>query len=139
MDNKELVSALRKQHKNLSENISKCLEEVETDSPDYEKILEDLRAFNKDLGGHLDMENDIFYPELLQYLGGKGLPISGIEKFIEEMMGVQEKMDGFFAKYDNIEKVKGSENDFAADLREMAAILSLRIEAEDDCAYVYFE
>jgi hypothetical protein len=139
MEKKELVSVLREQHKNLSKKITECLHEAVKDNPDYETVFSVLRKFNEDLGEHLNLENNVFYPELLRYLSSKGMPTSGMEKFIKMMMEIQADVVFFADKYDSSNKIEESRNGFTSGLKKMIASLSVRMETEEDCAYIYLE
>lgn len=138
MDN-NLVDILIKQHNELRREIAVIKEESQKDAPVFSALSVGLEQFGKLLAGHLNLENNVFYPKLLEKLESKGLNTADTRKFIDEMKEIGKQINGFLGKYGSAEQIEKNFNSFKPDLNEMIAVLLIRIYSEENGVYLYWE
>jgi hypothetical protein len=87
---------------------------------------------------HLELENNKFYPELLDQMKKKGQDISKTELFIAEMKGIEAVVLAFLKKYSNAEGIEKNKEELKTELLDVIDALTLRVEAEEVGVYSYW-
>ena len=87
---------------------------------------------------HLELENNKFYPELLDQMKKKGQDISKTELFIAEMKGIEAVVLAFLKKYSNAEGIEKNKEELKTELLDFIDALTLRVEAEEVGVYSYW-
>lgn len=104
-----------------------------------ENILEALQGFVALLLAHLKLENETFYPQLLQLMEAKQMNTEKTQQFIEEMKKLEGVVFSFVEKFDSVQKIQGKMDTFNGGMTEIEKILQLRIESEENGVYAYGE
>lgn len=133
-----LVDILIKQHNELRREIAVIKEESQKDAPVFSALFAGLEQFNKSLLGHLSLEDNVFYPKLLEKLESQGLNTGDTRKFIEEMKEIEKQIRGFLGKYGSSGQIEKNLSSFKPDLNEMAVVLLIRIYSEENGVYLYW-
>ena len=140
IDKKELISKLKYQHRVLLEDLSLASgESGEKNGPGSKVILGALEKFKKDLEGHLEFENDVFYAELLKEMERDGYDTSKTKMFILEMRGIEKDIRSFLEKYRNEADIGDNISEFRKDLLAMTEAVKLRIESEESGVFRYWD
>lgn len=137
--NENLVDVLINQHNNLKREIAEIKTKSKEATPNFSVLLAGLEEFKKSLAGHLNLENGVFYPKLLEKLEGQGLDTSETRKFIDDMHDIERQVVVFLEKYDAAQKIEKNFQLFGPDLNEIIAALLLRIYSEENGVYLYWE
>ncbi len=132
---KNLINILKNQHNHLRKEMKELKEESEKSSPNFPILFKILNDFSYFLAEHLNLENNVFYPELIEKFKMKGHEIYGIEKFINEMKIIETKVKKFFKFYLDAENIKKDFKKFALNLDEIVSTLTLRIESEENSVF----
>ncbi len=130
---------MKDQHKLLQVDLVGALNVAKSENTNTSAISQDLNKFNSDLSDHLSLENDMFYPELLNRMKDKGLDVSKTEIFINQMKDIGVEVVAFLEKYNNVPSIDGQLEDFKKELTNIISILNLRIESEESGVYLYWE
>lgn len=134
-----IIDVLISQHNELRRETAGIKAESQKDAPNFSAILVNLEEFKKSLVAHLNLENNVFYPKLLQKLESRGFDTRETRKFIDEMKEIEKQIRGFIGKYDSAEKVEKNLASFKPDLNEAIAVLFIRIYSEENGVYLYWE
>ena len=137
-DEKNLVSTLIAQHRDLQKDLGLVIDELKNDSPDSNEIDKLLKQFTTDLNVHLELENNSFYVELLQKMKEKGQDTAKTEQFIAEMGEIGKAVMAFLGKYGDASSVESQITDFRTELSDIINTLNLRIESEEAGVYAYW-
>lgn len=137
--NKNIVNILIGQHNELRRETARIKTESQKDAPDFSAILAGLEEFGAALTAHLNLENNIFYPKLLQKLESRGFNTADTRKFIDEMKDIEKQIRDFLGKYDSIVKIENFFGAFKPDLNEMIAVLFIRIYSEENGVYLVWK
>lgn len=130
---KELINTLTLQHRGLQNHLNSALNFCK--SNDIPNIQDSLHKFELLLNDHLDLENNSFYPDYKRIKLVLHEDTSTIDKFIDEMIKIGEKIKTFFMKYPSATKIEEHLNEFEVDMRNTVEILNVRIETEEDDLY----
>lgn len=141
----DTLDILLAQHKDIRSKIGEMLNLASLEAPDFGTILECLSLFNAILHGHLELEDKIFYPEILAKMEKKNLDSTNTKIFILKMKEIEKKVAEFIIKYSSIEKIKTDfedgvkDNIYYSHLNEIVSIVLLRIDTEEDSVYMYWK
>lgn len=141
----DTLDILLAQHKDIRSKIGEMLNLASLEVPDFGTILKCLSLFNAILHGHLELEDKIFYPEILAKMEKKNLDSTNTKIFILKMKEIEKKVAEFIIKYSSIEKIKTDFEDGVKDniyynhLNEIVSIVLLRIDTEEDSVYMYWK
>lgn len=136
--NGDIKEILLGQHKILKKEMAMLKEEAEKEFLSFEIIFNYLQNFKYELTNHLHLENDVFYPQLLEKLKNQGMDIVDTIKFIDKMKEIEKNVLNFTAKYAVVEDIKNKTNDFKPDLNGIISTLLIRLESEEDGVYMYW-
>lgn len=136
-DLNNIVDILILQHRNLQKDLGIAVDLLHGDK--FEEIDASLRKFTADLQEHLQLENNVFYFELLKKMKEHGVDTGSTEKFIAEMNVIGNAVMSFLGKYDSAESIKNLLSDFKIELPDIITALNLRIESEESGVYSYWE
>ena len=100
-------------------------------------IFDSISKFKIDLKTHLDLEDNIFYPEILEFFAEKGLNSSNVQEFINSMKAIAVIVLGFFEKYSDKDKIEVSAEKFGSDFQLIKEKIEMRMSAEEDGVYLY--
>lgn len=137
---KDIVATLISQHRELQSVISQIKVLIDEKKEGFSKtVLEKLKTFELKLKEHLELENNVFYVELLSKLKAKGVDISGIDKFILEMKDIEREVYYFLSKYYEKKSINEDLAEFKLDFNRIVEYLNLRIESEESGVYMYWD
>ncbi len=137
MIKKNIIEVLKKQHI----EIEKILQDIERELETSEKINADLihqelEKFKKIVQEHISIEDNEFYPSLLQKMEELKEDTTEIKNFIERINIILENVYNFLNNYGTVEKIKESEiNIFKASFIRMMSRIEIRINAEELFVY----
>ncbi len=134
-----IVPILIKQHHNLQAEAQSIIECYQFDNVEAaKKISEGLEKFSQELQGHLKLENEVFYVQLLAKMKQAGQDISSTEIFIAEMKDIEKVVYAFLEKFKDADKILASFEIFKKEFELIKQALVLRIESEEDGVYGYW-
>jgi hypothetical protein len=134
-----IIEIMIRQHRTLQKDLGGALVLSEVkNNPDTEEIDNNLRQFKIDLGEHLQLENSIFYPELLKIMKEKGVDTLKTEDFISQMKAIGEVVMTFLSKYKDAQVIGNQFEDFKREIVGIISALNLRIESEESGVYGYW-
>jgi len=136
---KNIINILIGQHNVLKRQTAGIKTESQKDAADFTAIFAGLKEFEKSFAGHLELENNFFYPNLLRKLESRGVDMREIRKFIDEMKQIEKDVYGFLGKYDTAEKIEKNFGPFEPDLNETIVVLLIRIYSEENGVYLSWE
>jgi len=120
----ELVSTLKAQHRSLQADLSAALDGTNSALA--------LTKFRNDLLEHLQLENEVFYPDYLEKQGKKGEDVTKTKEFIKQMDDIGNVVMAFLNKYNAAEAITATTEDFKKELETIIRTLNLRIETEEE-------
>ena len=138
MDKQDIISILIKQHRTLQAEVKEIIKVLGNDPIDIQIIVNGLIQFEKDLTEHLELENKIFYKELLEKMEEKGQDTIKTKSFIAEMDEITETVVVFLKKYEKADNIENSLDEFIKEFNEIGEILNLRIQSEEAEVYFYW-
>lgn len=133
-----LVSILIRQHRDLQKDLGNVDLLVQGEKLNAIEIASDLRKFRVDLLAHLELENGVFYVELLQKMKEKGQDTTKTELFIEEMHEIGTAVMVFLDMYKEAGSIEADILKFSNELHKIISVLNLRIESEESGVYAYW-
>jgi len=133
MDKQNLVSTMKEQHKGLQADLMSLTEVLLGGI-----IVGGLEKFKSDLTGHLSLENETFYVQLLEKMREKGMDTKNTETFIASMNDIAKVVMEFLNKYGDVGFVSENIDEFKQDLQGIIKALNVRIESEEDGVYEEF-
>lgn len=134
-----LIETLIGQHRNLQEQLASILELSPEDEKSVEIVKSTLEIFSTDLEKHLELEKDVFYPELLKRMEAKGGDVSAMREFINQMDEIGVTVRAFAEGYKNLSLEGGQFETFKKELKMVIAMQNLRIETEETGVYGYWK
>jgi len=137
-DEKNLVSTLVEQHRGLQKDLGAVIEEFKNELPNSEEVDKLLKRFASDLTVHLELENNVFYAQLISKMKEKGQDTAKTEQFIAEMDVIGKVVMAFLGKYGDAISIKLQLTDFKSELSDIINTLNLRIESEEAGVYAYW-
>lgn len=126
-----IINILLSQHIGIKNHLSEIKEETEKNQPLAETVFNGLTEFKNLLAQHLDLENNVFYPQLLEKMEKRGIDIKETVKFIEAMKSIEKKIENFMKKYASVENIRNNIRNFKIDLSNISSILILRMTNEE--------
>ncbi len=133
-----LITILKEQHSVLKKEMIDLKSEVEKNAPNCVLIAASLANFRNSLLEHLALEDNVFYPQLIEKFKKQNLSIDSITLFINEMKVIGEKVTAFLGKYENADVIKTNLLEFKTSLYNIVSTLLIRIESEEDGVYIYW-
>ncbi len=127
----ELIDELISQHNNLKKELGKIKNEAVKDAPDFTVLFGGLKKFKKNLNEHVDLENDTFYPQILEKFKDKPTETEYIEKFISDMDELAKEINDFIDKYTYKLKVEKKFEEFKRELDFIISSLQIRVTSEE--------
>lgn len=137
-EQKTLITRMIQQHRNLQKEIELVVELVAKETVDTVKVVETLTQFGIDLAEHLTLENEKFYPELLEGMKAKGQNTTKTKMFIAEMTNIEKVVTEFLTGYRDEKSVSEKLENLKTELSEIVEALVLRIESEEAGVYSYW-
>jgi len=134
----DIITTLKKQHQELKGILTGIKDKLYTAAPDSLDISAWLVNFKKALAKHLDLENNIFYPELLKKMKERNLEVGGTELFIGEMKTLEREIVDFLSKYDEPKKIEAKLDRFKPEFDFIISSLMIRVTSEEDSVYLYW-
>lgn len=133
-----LVTTLKKQHQELQGILAGVKKKFNGSAPDGPEILSRLANFKQALGKHLKLENDTFYPELLEKIKARGLDVASIEIFIAEMKKLEKEISDFLKKYNSPKAIRNDPGRFRSEFDFITSSMIMRITSEEDGVFLYW-
>ena len=134
-----IIEVMVAQHRVLQKDLGTALELSKEQITNFSVINDGLLKFSIDLPEHLQLENDIFYPELLNRMKNKGVDTSKTQEFINQMIEIGVAVSAFLVKYKDAQSINGQFESFKKEIPSMVSALNLRIESEESGVYDYWE
>lgn len=135
----DIVKILIGQHRILQQGLVSVSQLAQIGESAVQEIIMGLKSFSGNLLGHLKLENEEFYPKLLDAMKAKNMDTLDTEKFIAEMKSIEMVVMAFLQKFNNVDAFKGNMGDFIKELTATISALNLRIESEETGVYTYWE
>ena len=133
-----LITILKEQHSVLKKEMIDLKSEVEKNAPNCVLIAASLANFRNSLLEHLALEDNVFYPQLIEKFKKQNLSIDSITLFINEMKIIAGKVTAFLKKYENADNIKADLKNFRMSLYDTISSLLIRIESEEDGVFIYW-
>lgn len=137
-DATNIISKMTSQHRVLQKHLSDAMSlssSIEPDCPEIDRIL---KQFNKDLSGHLELENNVFYVELIEKMRKKNWDTAKTEQFINAMKDIGKIVISFLERYKDDKIIKSEMAEFRPELKSIIDMLNLRVESEEAGVYTYW-
>ncbi|MCX6757107.1 MAG: hemerythrin domain-containing protein [Candidatus Nomurabacteria bacterium] len=129
---------MMQQHRNLQKDIGIALVLSKNEEIKANEINAYLKQFSLDLKEHLNLENGIFYPKLIDAMKSKGIDTLKTEDFINQMKEIGVVVTVFLEKYTEISNIEKDLSIFIKELENIISVLNLRIESEEEGVYSYW-
>lgn len=133
----DTIEIMVNQHRKLKNDLDNVLALSEKVDVDFNEIENILNKFSFDLQEHLHLENDIFYPALLENMREQGADTLKTENFINQMKEIGTILFVFLEKYKDSINIKNHLIDFKRESVDIISELNLRIESEESGVYIY--
>ncbi len=133
-----IIERMVQQHRNLQKDIGIALVLSKNEEIKANEINAYLKQFSLDLKEHLNLENGIFYPKLIDAMKSKGIDTLKTEDFINQMKEIGVVVTAFLEKYTEISNIEKDLSIFIKELENIISVLNLRIESEEDGVYSYW-
>lgn len=137
-DTTNIVSRMIAQHRILQKELSDAASLAAAGGPDCRAINRALKQFKKDLMAHLELENNVFYSELLIRMEKSGQDTAKTREFINAMGEIGKTIVSFLEKYKNSKIIKSKIAEFKPELSSVINALNLRVESEESGVYTYW-
>lgn len=134
-----LIETLVRQHRNLQEQLANILELSPEGDRSVEIVKSAFEIFSSDLEKHLELEKDVFYPELLKRMEAKGGDVLMMRKFIDQMDEIGVSIRAFVEGYRNLSFGVEQLGSFKKELKRIITLQNLRIETEESGVYGYWK
>ncbi len=137
----KIVKTLVSQHNELRV-LLRQIEEDALRSKDGDSLVEAHGTFLKKLEEHLLLEDECFYPKILEGMKQKNVSSEQIDKtkmFIKKMKDIEVEVIRFFDAYKTSEAIRESKDSYLRELKDIMATLIMRIEAEEDGVYIMWD
>ncbi len=133
-----IIETMVMQHRILQKYLGEIKIFAEAAEPEINLIDRNLKSFAVALAGHRQLEEGVFYPELLKRMAERGSAIAKIEEFIEEMGKIGKIIEIFLNEYSDAAKLTVDLAGFRPALEEVSQKLNLRIESEEAGVFSYW-
>jgi len=135
-----LLKTMIGQHVVLKNDLGVILDMFEKKGKyDAKIILSQLKIFKRDLKTHLQLENKVFYVQLIEKMEKKKMNTERTKNFIGQMDEIENEIKSFIKQYSDIAKIENAKAQFKKDINNMVSRLLLRVELEEDSVYMYWE
>jgi len=134
MSPKNIIETLIQQHRELKSSLEQA--QKTNHKEDAEQIISNLNDFKNLLIKHLDIEDNTFYPEIIQKMEEKKMDIEQTKTFIAEMKDIAKTVMEFLEKYSETSKIQEDEN-FPEELETIYRTYLIRMTSEEDGVYLY--
>jgi hemerythrin-like domain-containing protein len=135
---KNIVSILIMQHRGLQKDLGSIENILKKGDIDVPTIVTQLKQFTVDLKEHIELENNVFYVELIKQMKDRGQDTAKTEQFIAEMKEIGKSVKEFLDKYNSVEIIGQNLAEFKPEFENVVSILNLRIESEESGVYAYW-
>ncbi len=134
----DLIFKLKRQHIELKGILSGIKTKIHSPQADGREIIARLSKFKSALARHLKLENETFYPAVLEKIKNRGLDTAETEKFIGEMKKLEKEVLDFIGTYKNPERIEKDGGVFVGEFDFIVSSLAIRISAEEDGVFLYW-
>ena len=134
-----IIEVMISQHRTLQKDLGGALNSTNGDKSSADDISNGLKQFTADLTPHLQLENEVFYPELLKRMKASGVDTTKTEDFINQMKDVGTVVMAFLGKYKDRTNITDQLESFKIELTGIISALNMRIELEEGGVYDYWE
>jgi regulator of sigma D len=137
----KIVETLVSQHTELQVLLGE-IEQKATCASDCAEIVTLHELFLKKLEGHLSLEDEFFYPKILEGMRRKNIASEQVDKtklFINKMKDIEMQVVQFFDTYKTEESIQEKKEAYLRELKDIMTILIMRIETEEDSIYIMWD
>jgi len=113
-----LVQKLQEQHKQIDLILNSLSKEINSENVDAVYVFDNLQKFNNILTEHLKLEDENFYPKLLETLEEKKENTDEIKEFIEQMDRIVKQVKSFLNFYDSVDMIKQADLHIVTDQQQ---------------------
>ncbi|MBT4135451.1 hemerythrin domain-containing protein [archaeon] len=133
-----LIPQLKKEHVEIMHSFESIKEGVSSGKSGDADLIGELRELKRILVAHLDLEDKMLYPALLNSDDKKAKDLG--KKFSEEMLGISKVALAFFGKYmsESISDLMKS-SEFRKELDDVIKAVTKRVDAEENILYLAYE
>lgn len=137
-EEKNIVSTLIEQHRGLQKDLGAVADALNSEKPDSVEIDKLLKQFTQDVTAHLELENNVFYVQLLEKMKAKNQDTAKTEQFIAEMKDIEKVVLAFLEKYKDTESIAEKLEEFKPEFATIVSTLNLRVESEESGVFAYW-
>lgn len=134
-----IIEKLTAQHRTLEQDLVGLSRLSEDAVGNRAALREQLTKFTSDLSEHVELENNIFYPALVQKMKQRGFDVCKTEEFIFKMDEIVVAASAFCAGYGSEYFSDEVIDSFRQDLSRIEGMLNLQIETEESGVYGYWK
>lgn len=137
MIEKNIIQMMKSQHRGIErflENIDSDLKAHEYLSEEF--LVDEIKKLRAILDQHIELEDNNFYPSLLNKMNEVGEDQTEVLNFIEKIDAILENTYDFLDNYNTAEKIHEAGKDkFRSDFIEVSTKLEIRINVEELSIY----
>jgi len=134
----DIVAIMISQHRDLQEDLDKIKDLVKAGIKSSKAIDSGLKGFAKDLTEHLDLENNVFYVQLIKKMEEDKQDTKKTKEFIADMKRIEVVINKFLKKYGDTKSIEKNFETLTLDLKSTIKILNMRIKCEEEGLYAYW-
>lgn len=135
----DILSTLIQQHQQLIGILTGVKSKIHNGKADSLDISVRLETFKKVLAKHLALENNNFYPELINKMKMRNMEVGDTELFIGQMKVLEREVLDFLSKYNEPKKIDAQLDKFSPEFDFIVSSLMMRITSEEDGIYLYWK
>ena len=133
---KKLIQNLKQDHKELLNIFQRIVKHTKKGNVD--NILEDLDDFKFEFQTHIQLEEQFFYPYVLNKYKNNSEIASMLKKKEDEMKEITKVLFNFLKKYENNDYLKNNLDKFKEELNVLGNALKERIYFEENNMYTLY-
>jgi len=138
-NNENVLDVLIRQHKEIMNTANNIINLTKNITGNSANILSALRKMSAQIVEHIQIEDTLFYPQLLESMKKRGVDTTKIKIFIKDMDDILSGADDFFKKYNSEKSITHNTTRFKDDLNAIVGVIATRIESEEDGVYLYWD
>lgn len=135
-----IIQRMKDQHAGILETIRAILNLTKNaDNINTDEVFKGLDVFKKRLAEHLELENNVFYVELIKRMEAAGDDTEEAKTFINGMKNIETGLNAFLERFAADEDLKLRPTNFTDELISIKNQLKIRVDAEEGGIYTYWD